>query len=153
MDGNVRQSHFVQIAAHDFERAHRKAFISQLISSLKREPNWLLSFEEVKEKLPLKGQHYRGIQQVPISDIVGSVDRYHDFNRAFLPTQTHTRPRWESVDIAALSDVILPPVQLYKVDNVYFVKDGNHRVSVARYQGVETIEADVIEFLALYGAH
>jgi hypothetical protein len=145
MDGNVRQSHFTQIAAHDFERAHRKAFISQLISTLKREPNWLLSFEEVQEKLPLKGQHYRGVQQVPISDIVGSVDRYHDFNRAFMPTQTHTRPRWESVDIAALTDVILPPVQLYKVDNVYFVKDGNHRVSVAKEKGMVYIDADVIE--------
>jgi hypothetical protein len=145
MDGNVRQSHFTQIAAHDFERAHRKAFISQLISTLKREPNWLLSFEEVQEKLPLKGQHYRGVQQVLISDIVGSVDRYHDFNRAFMPMQTHTRPRWESVDIAALTDVILPPVQLYKVDNVYFVKDGNHRVSVAKEKGMVYIDADVIE--------
>ena len=145
MDGNLRQHHFTQIAAHDFERAHRKAFISQLISTLKREPNWLLSFEEVKEKLPLTGQHYRGIQQVAISDIVGSVDRYHDFNRAFMPTQTHTRPRWESVDIAALSDVILPPVQLYKVDNVYFVKDGNHRVSVAKEKGMDYIDAEVIE--------
>lgn len=145
MDGNLRQSHITETAAHDFERAHRKAFISQIMSSLRREPNWLLSFEEVKQQLPITGQFYRGIQQIPISDIVGSVDRYHDFNRAFLPMQTHTRPRWESVDVAALTDVILPPIQVYKVDNAYFVKDGNHRVSVAKEKGMDFIDAEVIE--------
>ncbi len=78
---------------------------------------------------------------------MGSVDRYHDFDRAFLPTQTRTRPRWESVDRAALTDVILPPVQLYKVGEVYFVKDGNHRVSVAKEKGAGYIDAEVIELV------
>lgn len=140
--GNHRVS---QTARDDFERAHRRAFVGDLIATLKREPNWLLSFEDVKQQLPIKGQHYVGMRQVPISQIIGSVDRYHDFNRAFLPTQTHTRPRWESVDRAALTDVALPPVQLYKVGDVYFVKDGNHRVSVAKERGVEYIDAEVLE--------
>ena len=61
---------------------------------------------------------------MPVSAIVGSVDRYHDFSRAFLPIQTQTRPRWESVDRAALTDVALPPIQVYKVGSAYFVKDG-----------------------------
>lgn len=145
MNGTPGFDRVSQVAREDFERAHRRAFLSDLIAALKREPNWLLSFEEVKQQLPIRGQHYIGMRQVLISHIIGSVDRYHDFNRAFLPTQTHTRPRWESVDRAALSDVDLPPVQLYKVGNVYFVKDGNHRVSVAKDRGVEYIDAEVIE--------
>jgi hypothetical protein len=144
-DTDIMSRTVSQIAQNDFERAHRKAFMQALLSSLRREPNWLISFEEVKSQLPFRGQHYRGVQQVPVKDIIGSVDRYRDFNRAFLPTQTFTRPRWESVDRAALTDVSLPPVQLYKVDDVYFVKDGNHRVSVAREKGIEYIDADVIE--------
>ncbi len=145
MDGDLGSNRVSQLAREDFERAHRRAFVSALIATLKREPNWLLSFEDVKQQLPIRGQHYVGMRQVLISQIVGSVDRYHDFNRAFLPTQSHTRPRWESVDRAALTDIILPPVQLYKVDNVYFVKDGNHRVSVAKEKGIEYIDAEVIE--------
>ena len=134
-----------RIAQQDFERARRKAFMNDIVSALRRRPNWLLSFEEVQRALPIEAQHYRGIQQVPVSQIVGSVDRYHDFDRRFLPTQTRTRPRWESVDVAALTDIVLPPVQLYKMGDVYFVKDGNHRVSVAKEKGAEYVDADVIE--------
>ncbi len=145
MNRDTNQGRIGQLAQADFERAHRRAFLSDIFAMLKREPNWLLSFEEVKQKLPIKGQYYRGLQQVLLEQIVGSVDRYHDFNRAFLPKQTHTRPRWESVDRATLADIVLPPVQLYKVDEVYFVKDGNHRVSVAKEKGAIYIDAEVIE--------
>ena len=82
---------------------------------------------------------------MPIKQIVGSEDRFRDFDRAFLPRQAHTAGRWKNIDRAFLSDVILPPIQLYKVGNVYFVKDGNHRVSVARERGAEYIDAEVIE--------
>ncbi len=138
-------NHIAFMARADFVRARRKAFITDIISLFRGRPNWLLSFEEVLRALPVKGQQYRGLQQVPLSQIVGSVDRYHDFNRKFLPTQDHTRSRWESVDRAVLSDIALPPVQLYKVGDAYFVKDGNHRVSVAREKGAEFIDAEVIE--------
>jgi hypothetical protein len=132
-------------AEADFERARRKAFLNNLVARFSRRPNWLLSFEEVQQLLGAEGQQYRGYQEVPVSAIIGSVDRYHDFNRGFLPIQDHTRPRWESVDRATLADVSLPPVQLYKVGDVYFVKDGNHRVSVAKEKGGEYIDAEVIE--------
>jgi uncharacterized membrane protein YfbV (UPF0208 family) len=82
---------------------------------------------------------------VPIGQIIGSAGRYQDFDRAFLPVQDRTRARWESIDIAHYADVILPPVELYKMGEVYFVKDGNHRVSVARERGQEYIDAYVIE--------
>src|SRR5687768_5358900 len=134
-----------RIAQQDFERARRKAFFGDIFSTLRGRPNWLLSFQEVQNAMPIEAQHYRGMQQVPVSQIVGSVDRYHDFNRRFLPTQTRTRPRWESIDVANLTDVILPPVQLYKVGEIYFVKDGNHRVSVAKEKGAEFVDAEVIE--------
>lgn len=134
-----------QMAHSDFERARRRAFFNELASIFRRKPNLLLSFEEVQRILPIQGQIHKGFQQVSISQIIGSVGRYRDFDRAFLPTQTNSRPRWESIDVAHLADVELPPVQLYKVDSVYFVKDGNHRVSVAKEKNVEFIDAEVIE--------
>ncbi|MGA7731808.1 MAG: transcriptional regulator [Chloroflexia bacterium] len=145
MDDTKYDRPIAQQAAADFDRAHRRAFINDLVSGLARRPNWLLAFEEVQQAIPIKGQTYRGVHTVPVASIIGSVDRYHDFDRAFLPTQTRTRSRWESVDRANLTDVALPPVQLYKVGDVYFVKDGNHRVSVAREKDAEFIDADVIE--------
>lgn len=146
MDDTERQnSPLARRASDDFDRAHFKAFRNDLMATLSRRPNWLLAFEEVQRSIPIKGQSYKGVHTVPVSSIVGSVDRYRDFDRAFLPTQTSTRSRWESVDIAALSDVVLPPIQLYKVGEAYFVKDGNHRVSVAREKGMDYIDAEVIE--------
>jgi hypothetical protein len=82
---------------------------------------------------------------VPLKQIVGSVNRYTEFDRAFLPLQTHTAERWRRVNRAWYEDVSLPPVLLYKVGDVYFVVDGNHRVSVAREQGQEYIDAEVRE--------
>ncbi|MEO8289119.1 MAG: DUF4032 domain-containing protein [Chloroflexota bacterium] len=147
MDDSGFDLHIAKIASNDFERARRKAFLNDLMSRLGREPNWLMAFEEVQRTIPINGQSYKGLQEVPVSSVVGSVDRYHDFDRAFLPTQARTRPRWESVDRATLTDVILPPVQLYKVGEVYFVKDGNHRVSVAKEKGMEYLDAEVIELV------
>jgi hypothetical protein len=82
---------------------------------------------------------------VPVKSIIGSVDRYRDFDSAFLPTQTHTANRWKTINRFYYSDEALPPVKLYQIGDVYFVLDGNHRVSVAREHGVEFIDAEVIE--------
>src|SRR5437762_1224549 len=147
MEESQFDTHVARMASNDFERARRKAFLNDVRATLGRKPNWLMAFEEVQSTLRFEGQTYKGMQEVPVTSIVGSVDRYHDFDRAFLPTQTRTRPRWESVDRAALTDVVLPPVQLYKVGQVYFVKDGNHRVSVAKEKGMEFIDAEVIELI------
>src|SRR4051794_1130853 len=132
-------------AREDFERARRKAFMSEIGAFFSRRPNTLLSFAEVQKALPVKGHIYRGVQQVPVEAIQGTVDRYHDFDRNFLPTQTHTRDRWEAIDRAALASEVLPPIQVYKIGDIYFVKDGNHRVSVARERGMEYLDAEVIE--------
>lgn len=129
----------------DFNDAYRKSFWHSVRAWLGKHNNELLPFDEVLRQLPMRGQHYIGLLQVPIDQIVGSVSRYNDFDRAFLPRQTHTRERWENIDKAHLKDVILPPVELYKVGDMYFVKDGNHRVSVARERGQVFIDAQVIE--------
>jgi hypothetical protein len=131
--------------SQDFERARQRAFFNDLRAILRRESNELISYNEVRRRMPAGRQSYRGLREVPIAQIVGSEDRYRDFDREFLPRQDHTAGRWKSIDRAYLSDIRLPPIQLYKVGNVYFVKDGNHRVSVARERGVEFIDAEVIE--------
>jgi hypothetical protein len=130
---------------HDFERARQRAFLNDLRALFRRESNDLIPYHEVRDRIHPEQESYRGIQAVPVREIVGSEDRFRDFDRAFLPRQNHTAGRWKTIDRLYLQDVTLPPVQLYKVGNVYFVKDGNHRVSVARNMGVEFIDAEVIE--------
>ncbi len=136
---------FAHRAESDFTRARFKSFLNRVRSVISGRPTQLLSYDEVKASLRLAGPVYRGIQTVRISQIVGSLNRYQQFDRAFLPTENHIAPRWESIDLAFYKDVGLPPVLLYKVGQVYFVVDGHHRVSVAREQGQEFIEAEVRE--------
>lgn len=129
----------------DYDRARRKAFLHDLVSFFRREPNTLLSYADVRDRVTMERESYRGLQEVPVDQIVGSVDRYRDFDRSFLPKRRNTAGRWLSIDRAYYQDVVLPPIQLYKVGDIYFVKDGNHRVSVARERGVAFIDAEVIE--------
>jgi hypothetical protein len=136
-----------RLAQGDFEHAYLKAFWRQVISWLKGTQNKLLPYDEVRKSLPVKGQHYLGFQEVPINQIIGSQGRFRDFDRAFLPIQTRTKGRWMNIDRAHLEQVPLPPVDLYKMGDVYFVKDGNHRVSVARERGQEFIDAFVTEIV------
>ena len=130
-------------AAHDFDRALVKAFWRKLKNWITRKSNDLLPFDEVRDKLPIRGQHYTGLKQVPVDSIVGSLGRFRDFDRAFLPKQSKTRERWMSVDMAHYDMLVLPPVELFKIGDVYFVKDGNHRVSVARERGQLYVDAYV----------
>jgi len=136
---------FVQRSQADFDTAHRKSSWRSVISLLTHKSNELLPYDQVLKLLPTRGQHYIGMRQVPIDAIIGSVGRFQDFDRAFLPKATSTRNRWESIDRAHLMDVDLPAVELYKLGEGYFVKDGNHRVSVARERGQLFIDAVVIE--------
>ncbi|MFN8454013.1 MAG: hypothetical protein U0401_04950 [Anaerolineae bacterium] len=134
-----------QRVARDFEQAHRHAFVQDMLSLVRYEPVDLLPFETVREKLHLSNKYYLGLQEIPLDQIVGSVGRYEDFTRTFMPRKTATRHRWEQVDSLADSGG-WPPIEVYKVSDTYFVRDGNHRVSVARQLGMETIEAHVWEY-------
>jgi hypothetical protein len=133
-----------EIASADFSRARGKALLSRIQHLLNTDRDKLLSFSDVKDILKPKNQVYVGLQTVPIKLIVGSEGRYHDFNKYFLPKKDHMRNRWARVDEAHLKDIILPAIQLYEIGGVYFVRDGNHRVSVAKTQNVEFIDAEVI---------
>ena len=128
-----------------FQQARRRAFWNRIMGFLHGRPQQqLLSFDEVKDKLHVGCQSYVGTMPVEVDKIAGSVGRYRDFDRAFLPLQSHTSSRWKAIAEAYREGRSLPPVKLYKVGDVYFVRDGHHRVSVAREQGVKYIDAEVI---------
>ncbi|MDR2029697.1 MAG: transcriptional regulator [Treponema sp.] len=131
-------------AAEDFSKARGKAILSRIQHFMNTDRDRLLSFNDVKSILKPKNQTYQGMKVVPINLIVGSEGRYRDFNKYFLPASDHLRSRWERVDVARLKDITLPPIQLYEIGGVYFVRDGNHRVSVAKAQDIENIDAEVI---------
>jgi hypothetical protein len=131
----------------DFSRARRKAFLRRIGAYLRRDPasNQLLSFDEVKGALGIVSQNYLGLREVPVAKIIGSVGRHRDFDRTFLPSKPDLSTRWRRIDEIMHRAEELPPVSLYKIGDAYFVQDGNHRVSVARQQGVEMIDAEVVE--------
>ena len=136
---------FASNARSDYRNARRTAFLRNILAALKGERNTLLDYDEVKDKLRIGGPIYRGVQTVRVDQIVGSLNRYQDFDRVFLPRQDQTAERWQNISRAFYKEVSLPPVVLYKVGQVYFVVDGHHRVSVARSQGQEFIDAEVRE--------
>jgi hypothetical protein len=137
----------------DFDRARRRAFYGHLAARLRRECSRLLAFDEVVEDHLAHNRRRLGLREVEVSKIVGSVGRAGAFDRGFMPTKASLEGRWKRVDRAFHRGLNLPAVRLYKMGASYFVEDGNHRVSVARYQGVETIEAEVTEFFPLHRAH
>ena len=135
-------------AEGDYGRVRRRAWWRDVVARLAGRQNQLLSYEAVRRSLKLGGPIYRGVKTVPVAQIVGSVDRYRDFDDVFLPKQSSTANRWKSIARAFYSDVGLPPVRLYKVGDAYFVMDGHHRVSVAREQGIDFIDAEVQEVVS-----
>jgi uncharacterized ParB-like nuclease family protein len=135
-------------AQHDFLRARRRATIAKLSARLRGEPgdvSVVLPYEEVIEALGFASEHSVGLTVVPLDQIVGSVGRGRDFDRRFRPTSGRSRGRWEQIAAAARRGEAFPPVDLVKVGQLYFVRDGHHRVSVARALGREDIDAYVTE--------
>ena len=135
-------------AQHDFLRARRRATIAKLIARLRGEPDdvgVVMPYEEVIQALGFVSERSSGLQVVPLDQIVGSVDRGRDFDRRFRPTSARSRGRWEQIAAAARRGESFPPVDLMKVGQLYFVRDGHHRVSVARALGRTDIDAYVTE--------
>ena len=135
-------------AVADFDRAHHRAVLGDLLARLLRRPNDLLSYHGVRGGLAITGERYRGVRAVSVDRIVGSTDRCRDFDRAFRPRRGHAAHRWLSVARADSEGRDLPPVQLYQLGDAYFVRDGHHRVSVARARGKPWVDAEVVEVLA-----
>ena len=141
-------------AQHDFLRARRRATIARLATRLRLEPGDLtviLPYEEVIAALGFASEGQRRLQVVPIAQIVGSVDRERDFDRQFRPTSSRVRARWERIAAAMRRGEELPPVDLYAIGEIYFVRDGHHRVSVACALGYSEIDAYVTEVITRVG--
>lgn len=145
---DVRSPGYVR-AIEDFDNARRKASVEQVLSRLRGRPDTLLAYEEVRR---LVGEHSRvdrGLKEIPLDAIVGSVGRYTDFTRTFLPRSDTLQQRWARVKTVATDMGGWPPIEVYLLGDVYFVIDGNHRVSVARQMGLDTITAYVTEVKTL----
>ena len=131
-------------AKYEVERARLYSDVRDFLAILRRQPNELIPFDWMKVLAP-EGEHSLGLQTIPVDGIIGSVDRYREFDRHYLPKEPHLDERWIGVRAAQLAGKELPPIQVYKVGDLYFVKDGNHRVSVARRNGQKFIDAYVHE--------
>lgn len=129
----------------EFNNARQRAFIEEWLSYWTGRSNNLLSFEDVRQELRLFDSSYKGLQEIELDKIVGSTGRYRDFTRTFLPKTNQSQDRWRRISTVA-EEQGYPPIEVFQVGDVYFVRDGNHRVSVARMNKVPTIEAYVIEY-------
>jgi nucleotide-binding universal stress UspA family protein len=137
-----QESFSYNIAFQDFKRARQQAAVRQLMARITGRSTDLLAYKEV-EKLHVLGTKEEGVREVPLDQIVGSVGRYKDFTRDFFPKRDSDAERWARVKAAIMDMRGMPPIEVYQIGEVYFVKDGNHRVSVARQLGTETISAYV----------
>lgn len=132
-------------ALRDFQYARYQASKEEFWARLTGKSTDLLPYEEVREKLRAGSQARKGLQEIPLNAIVGSVGRYSDYTRSFYPRRDKDRERWAGVEMRVIGPEGLPPIEVYKVGEAYFVLDGNHRVSVARQLGADYIEAYVTE--------
>ncbi len=142
-------------AQSDFSRARRRQLASQLTRRLLREPgdvNMILPFDEVIAALGRRRERRIGLQTIPLDAIVGTVDRTREFDRSFRPTSRAGQSRWKRIAAAVRHGESMPPIDVYKVGDMYFVQDGHHRVSVARQLGLDVIEANVTEIETEVGA-
>jgi hypothetical protein len=142
-------------AQHDFVRVRRRATAARLAARLRLEADdvgVILPFEEVVEALGFVSERRIGLCVVPLDVIVGTVDRARDFDRHFRPTSQRGRSRWEQIAAAVRRGEAMPPIDLLQIGEIYFVRDGHHRVSVARALGRDEIEARVTEVVTRVGA-
>lgn len=133
---------------NDFLRVRRRQVLSRLAHKLRREPDdvsLVLPFDEVVAALGNRGEHYLGLQTIKLDSVVGSVDSTRDFDRRFRPTSSRVRDRWERLALAQLRGEAMPPIDVYRIGDLHFVKDGHHRVSIAIAAGRKEIDAYVTE--------
>jgi hypothetical protein len=140
-------------ALDDYREATFMGSLHRLASFVTRHSNKLLSLSEVTAQHKVKSQYYSGIRAVPIARIRGSEARSDDFDADFCPTQTHTKDRWMRIAMARQLGTALPAVQLIQVGDDYFVRDGHHRISVARTLGEEYLDAEVIVWQVAEQSH
>src|SRR6266849_11193757 len=131
---------------NDFQRARRRQILARLAHRLRREPddvNLILPFDDVVSALGLRGERELGLQTIRLGTVVGTVDSRRDFDRHFRPTSGRVRERWERLALAQRRGETIPPIEVYRIGELHFVKDGHHRVSVAVATGQTTTDAYV----------
>ncbi len=142
---NLSQANY-QLALRDFHYARKQAVMQQILARVRGKEEKLLDFHQVQQKLGSTGMTIaHGLQEIPLEKIVGSVDRYEEFTRSFLPKRDSDEERWTGVRTAVSNMAGMPPIDVYQVGDAYFVQDGNHRVSITRHLGGKTISARVTE--------
>jgi hypothetical protein len=136
-------------AEEDFTRARRRHALDRLASWLRREPGetHLLRFDDVVSALGFRGEYYLGLRTIRLDTVVGTLEEAPGFDRGFRPASDRDRQRWEQLDLAERHGAVIPPIEVYRVGGLHFVKDGHHRVSIAIATGQEMIDADVTEIL------
>jgi len=132
----------------DFDGARRRAIWLHLKAVMTGKPDDLLWLARARESAGLLNESYGGVKTIDVNRIVGSESRATDFNRDFLPRQRHLDARWSRVNSAFHDRVDLPAIRVFELEGEYFVRDGNHRVSVAKYHGVKCIDAEVVRLAA-----
>jgi hypothetical protein len=140
---------------NDFLRMRRRQVLARLAHRLRREPddvNLILPFDEVVAALGRRGERSLGLQTIKVETVVGTVDSTRDFDRFFRPTTGRVRERWERLALAQVRGAAIPPIDVYRVGDLHFVKDGHHRVSIAISQQQTTIDAYVTEVLTVVSA-
>lgn len=142
---SVHSQYQYQAALEDFHQARRQAAMQQLLSRFTGEQTELLSYDDVRQKLKVMNVRERGLQDIPVDKIIGSVGRHKDFTRSFLPKSDSSGERWARVKAAVTDLTGVPPIEVYQLGDAYFVIDGNHRVSIARQEDLPTISAYVTE--------
>ena len=142
-------------AQFDYSRARRRQLLARLTRRLRGQPSdvgLILPFDEVIEALGRVSERSIGLQSITLDSIVGTVGRGRDFDRQFRPVSGRTRTRWERIANAQRRGRDMPPISAYRVGDMHFVRDGHHRVSVARALGDTHIDAYVTEVRTMVGA-
>jgi hypothetical protein len=143
MFGNSYRNIITSEALRLYEVARKQGLMSKIWSTLNGHSHRLFDLETIRHTVNVHNRHYLGFQTVPIQHIRGSEGRSRDFDGQFHPLQTHTKHRWVNIAVAQQEGQPLPPVDLIQIGDVYFVRDGHHRLSVAQMLGQKEIDADV----------
>lgn len=139
------------LSTHDtsrsnFSSARFRSFFQWVYSKLSKDDDCLPSLNDVIDITKAKNERYIGIREIPVENIIGSEGRYEEFNKNFFPKSDTLRPRWTAIDRIVEENRPLPPISVYKIDDYYFVRDGNHRVSVAKSRKMKYIDAEITEY-------
>ncbi len=144
-----------QAQSHSTQETRRKAnhLFTQMLGSGKRQMIWrkllgqqnkLEALSTIKKNLRQMPKHGKTVVNIPLHKIVGSEGRVHDFDKQFRPLKSHVRDRWVGIFMAVRQGKLLPPVELIQVGDEFYVRDGHHRISVAKMLGQAAIEAEIV---------